>query len=82
MNSCQYYVCELWSDIYVALIREEISHVFASFRRPPWSPPPPPPRLSLSLEYRRIPVDVIVYIIFCSLAYKLTYRKSRRLLYK
>ena len=40
----------------------------------------PPP--FLSLEYRRIPVDVIVYIIFGSLAYKLTHRKSRRLLYK
>ena len=40
MNSCQYYVDELWSDIYVALIlREEISRVFASFRRPHWFPP-------------------------------------------
>lgn len=76
MNSCQYYIYELWSDIYVALIREEISHVFASFRRPHWSTP------FLSLEYRWIPVDVIVYIIFGSLVYKLTYRKSRRLLYK
>jgi len=57
MNSCQCYVYELWSDIYVALIREEIVFFFFPFGAP--RPPPPPPPFSLSLEYRRIPVDVM-----------------------
>lgn len=76
MNSCQYYIYELWSDIYVALIERKF-HIFLHLSGGHIGPPP-----FLSLEYRRIPVDVIVYIIFGSLAYKLTYRKSRRLLYK